>query len=327
MKKLAKILLILFVLTLAIPCFVACREKAYNLDTLKYYLLDDGTYEVGIGEDRDLSEIVIPSRHRGRSVTKIEDDAFSYCSSLTSITIPNTVTSIGDNAFMGCSSLTSITIHNNVTSIGYGAFSYCSSLTSIKIPNSVSSIDGNAFAYCSALIIYCEAESEPSGWYDWNSSDRPVVWDYKNNEVADDGCIYTVIGGLYFSLKDGDAVVINQPSKITTANIPSSVTYKGNTYVVTSIDVYAFSSSPLLTSITIPDSVTSIGEYAFSYCDSLTSITIPNSVTSIGDSAFRNCSSLTIYCEAKSQPSGWPNNWNEFDWGGNYCPVVWGYEE
>ena len=63
--------------------------------------------------------------------------------------------------------------------------------------------------------------------------------------------------------------------------IPSSVTYSGNTYAVTSIGDYAFSRCSGLTSITIPNSVTSIGSGAFYSCRGLTSITIPNSVTSI----------------------------------------------
>ena len=61
--------------------------------------------------------------------------------------------------------------------------------------------------------------------------------------------------------------------------IPSSVTYSGNTYAVTSIGDYAFSRCSGLTSITIPNSVTSIGSGAFSCCRGLTSITFPNSVT------------------------------------------------
>ncbi|WP_242403069.1 leucine-rich repeat protein, partial [Prevotella scopos] len=47
------------------------------------------------------------------------------CSSLTSVTIPNSVTTIGDNAFIGCSSLTSVTIPNSVTRIGSEAFRNC----------------------------------------------------------------------------------------------------------------------------------------------------------------------------------------------------------
>lgn len=68
--------------------------------------------------------------------------------------------------------------------------------------------------------------------------------------------------------------------------IPSSVTYSGNTYAVTSIGSSAFAYCSGLTSITIPNSVTSIGYAAFSGCSGLTLITIPNSVTSIGRSAF-----------------------------------------
>ena len=44
------------------------------------------------------------------------------CSSLTSVTIPDSVTSIGGYAFMNCSCLTSVTIPDSVTSIGYNAF-------------------------------------------------------------------------------------------------------------------------------------------------------------------------------------------------------------
>ena len=85
------------------------------------------------------------------SVTSIEKEAFSYCSSLTSITIPNSVTSIGDSAFLDCISLTSITIPNSVTCIGDSAFFNCSSLTSIVIPDGVTGIGCFAFSCCSSL--------------------------------------------------------------------------------------------------------------------------------------------------------------------------------
>lgn len=88
---------------------------------------------------------------------------------------------------------------------------------------------------------------------------------------------------------------------------------------VTSIGSYAFSGRTGLTNITIPDSVTSIVQDAFEGCTGLTSITIPDSVTSIGERAFSDCPTLTIFCEAKSKPKGWDDDWNP-----DNRPVVWG---
>lgn len=81
----------------------------------------------------------------------IPSSAFSHCSSITSITIPNGVTSIGPYTFYGCSSLTSIAIPDSVTSIGSQTFFDCSSLTSITIPDSVRSIGDDAFLICTKL--------------------------------------------------------------------------------------------------------------------------------------------------------------------------------
>lgn len=106
---------------------------------------------VSIGTDAfnycySLTSITIPD-----SITSIGDYVFHDCYSLASIIIPNGVTSIGEKAFYDCYSLASITIPNNVTSIGMDAFNYCSSLISITIPDSVTSIEGGAFYYCRSL--------------------------------------------------------------------------------------------------------------------------------------------------------------------------------
>ncbi|MFV0599312.1 MAG: leucine-rich repeat domain-containing protein [Bacteroidales bacterium] len=77
--------------------------------------------------------------------------AFSGCSGLTSITIPNSVTSIGANTFMDCNRLTSIIIPDSVTNICSGLFWGCSELISIQIPNTVNLIKDMAFFYCDKL--------------------------------------------------------------------------------------------------------------------------------------------------------------------------------
>ena len=178
-------------------------------------------------------------------------------------------------------------------SIGSYAFYNCSSLTCITIPNSVASIGEGAF-YCSCLTFYCEEESKPSGWvYNWKFSGSPVVWDCNNNEVADDGYIYIVVDGIRYGIKDGVAKVVGQPRNIAVANIPESISYKGVSYSVTSIDDCAFQNCYYLKSVTIPDTITCISYGAFDYCTSLICITIPKSVTYIGHYAFNNCSSLT----------------------------------
>jgi hypothetical protein len=87
----------------------------------------------------------------GNNITAEEAMGFSYCSSLSSITIPANVNIIGDYAFLGCSGLSSLNIPNSVTFIGDHAFSGCSGLTSEEIPNSVISIGDYAFNGCSGL--------------------------------------------------------------------------------------------------------------------------------------------------------------------------------
>ena len=75
--------------------------------------------------------------------------------------------------------------------------------------------------------------------------------------------------------------------------IPSSISYEGTTYNVTSIGNSAFNLCSSLTSVTIPNSVTSIGWAAFNMCTGLTAITIPESVTSIDGVPFCNCTNLS----------------------------------
>ena len=93
-----------------------------------------------------LTSVTIPD-----SVTLIGNSAFNDCTSLTSVTIPDSVTSIGSTAFSNCTSLTSVTIPNSVTSIGGGAFNACTSLTSITIPDGVTSIGNYTFYQCYSL--------------------------------------------------------------------------------------------------------------------------------------------------------------------------------
>lgn len=88
------------------------------------------------------------------SVTSITDTTFYSCTSLSSITIPNSVTTIGEYKFSTCTSLSSITIPDSVTTIGNSAFRDCSGLTSVIIGSSVKQLGYQVFSGCMSITTF-----------------------------------------------------------------------------------------------------------------------------------------------------------------------------
>ena len=126
------------------------RGEAPVSPSLKYEIKGDAVTITG-GDKKVSGALTILATIEGKAVTSIGNGAFMFCSSLTSITIPDGVTSIGHAAFLLCSSLTSIPIPDSVTSIGDSVFDRCTSLTSITIPKSVTSIGHQTFDGCNSL--------------------------------------------------------------------------------------------------------------------------------------------------------------------------------
>ena len=292
----------------------------------------DAGYSV-TGYEGTPTVVVIPDTHEGLPVTSIGGSAFSGCTSLTSITIPDSVTSIGGSAFSGCDSLASVTIPDSVTSIGDYAFAYCTFLASVTIPDSVTSIGSFTFYICTSLTSLTIPDSVTSigsgafwGCYKlievYNKSSLDItagstangyVGGYaKHVYTEEDGSWLTDTEDGFRFFYDGETgYLVAYLGDETELTLPDSFTaYDGTEVTSYQIYYYAFlnthrmlheligsnasmSHPSSLTSVTIGNSVTSIGMYAFGYCDSLTSVTIPDSVKSIGDGAFLYCDTLT----------------------------------
>ena len=262
---------------MVVLCAVCAGAETYG--DFEYGVLDDGTVQITDCET-GAEKVVIPDTIDGKSVTSIGEFAFFDCTSLTSITIPNSVTEIGWYAFYGCSSLPSVTIPDSVTNIGWWAFKDCINLTSVTIPDSVTSIGDEAFIGCTSLAKI-EVADKNTNYVSVNG----VLYDKNTTTLI---CYPTGKKDKNFRIIDGvtniGGGVFRDCINLTNVTIPDSVTSIGNC---------AFEDCVNLTNIVIPDSVTEIGYWAFSGCKSLTSITIPDNVSKIDSGTFNGCASLT----------------------------------
>ena len=252
--------------------------------------------------DPSVTKANIPHTIKGVTVTSIGGSAFRYCTSLTSVTIPDSVTSIGGWAFTDCASLTSVTIPDGVTSIGEYTFSWCTSLTSATIPDSVTSIGEFAFHNCKSLTSMTIPRSVVSIGYD------AFGWCESLTSVTILDGVRSIGNSAFTDCKSLTSVTI--PNSVTSigrgafsscASLTGVWVAEGNSHYVSDASGVLFNKDKTtlvqcpgaFAVYTIPGSVTSIGDDAFSGCASLTSVTIPDSVTSIGNYAFSCCGSLT----------------------------------
>lgn len=185
--------------------------------------------------------VVIPSVYQDGVVTSIGSYAFSGCSGLTSITIPDSVTSVGSDAFSGCGNLEKVTVDDlsSWIEIDFGN----ATANPLNYDETDFYVKDEKYEFGAELII--PEGTDRIGSYVFNG--------YTGLTKITIPDSVTIIGSFAFSYCSG----------LTSITIPDSVT---------SIGMAAFCNCIGLTSITIPDSVTSIGTWAFCNCSSLTSI-------------------------------------------------------
>jgi len=264
----------------------------------RFDLYEDGTATI-VEYSGSATNLTVPDKFDYITVTGIGDYAFANCTTLRSITIPNSIKTIGDGAFIRCSALASVSLPQNLAAIKYSTFTDCSSLESIMIPNTVMYIGEQAFAGCTSLTAIAipnsvsyivqnafygaglRSVSIPASVVDIGRNAFAFCRSLTAITVDTANPTYKSIGGVLFNAS-ADTLLMYPAGGSTAYTIPDSVK-----------NIYhdAFFGCANLSSVTIPDNVTSIGQYAFRNCVSLTSITIPASVTNIWSGAFSNCSS------------------------------------
>lgn len=242
------------------------------------------------------------------AVTSIGASAFSYCSNLELITIPNSVKEIGQLAF-GHSGLTYIEIPESITSISTQMLESCTSLTEVVIPKSVTSIGANAFDGCNILtsINLPETVTEINhyafkGCSNLESIDIPhsVTWigfgafqdcaSFKEVVIPNS---VTRIFPLAFSncsalqsvaILDGEGVLLFDSNvfsgvQLNTLNIGRNIDYDSE---------FPFAYQTSLKNLTFSNTVTSFDWDPFRCCTDLESIVLPNCLTKIEDNMFED---------------------------------------
>ena len=129
----------------------------YNDNYYNYFTSNDVIGSYAFSGCSGLTSLTLPD-----GITKIGNHAFSCCSGLTSLNLPAGITKISDGAFQYCSGLTSLTLPAGITEISDGTFWGCNGLTSLTLPAGITWIGDYAFYWCRELTsIYVYAKKVP----------------------------------------------------------------------------------------------------------------------------------------------------------------------
>lgn len=272
--------------------FSECEKLEYNkYDNALYLGSADNPYHALIKAENT----GIESCEINENTVVIAGEAFSDCKRLTNVAIPGAVVTIDVNAFWGCTGLESIAVSDSIVTMGDGAFKFCDGLKRVDITDLA--------AWCNIVFenIYNPMNSNPL-FYARNLYVNGVQLTYfvvpdnvtRINDYAFAGC-----------------------DSITSLNLND----------VTVVGEFAFAMCGDLCNVAITKSVQRIEHRAFANCKSLKSIVIPKSVKYMGSyvfgSEFENRGIEKIYCEAKSQPAEWHENWAY----NLAIPIIWNCNE
>ncbi len=229
------------------------------------------------------------SAERGASVTGcVLDETFSGTLELPSSLEGHPVTSIAPRAFSGCTALLSLHLPDSVKSIGIQAFKDCSLMSEIRLPAQGCQLGDLLFDGCTAL----SSLHIPQGIDTYFS--RPLSASFLT-DITFDAQVTVIPDGLFWgcaklssidlpdSITRIESSAFERCTSLRSISIPRSVR---------TIEYSTFSGCTALAHVSIPDSVTDIHAQAFANCTSLASVRIPDSVKFIRDEVFSGCTAL-----------------------------------
>lgn len=241
---------------------------------------------------------------------------YSYRDQIERIVVEDGISVLGDYSFSGCSSVTSVSLPNSLNELGAGCFFLCLKLETINLPSSIHTFKESAFYYCSSLttITIPEGVTEltASNLFDQCNSLTSITLPSTLKKLGGDYFSNTFyhISNIYFNgtLKQWLNISFGSSLPMTSA---CNLYINGEKLVnltlpegIVNIPNRAFQYVQL-DSVSIPDSVVNIGDTAF-YGSSLLSVRMSDSITNIGAGAFSNCSNLkNVYYVGDS--SKWDN--------------------
>lgn len=287
--------------------------QSVTIDGVVYSVNGDHAYVSG--NDGTVTDVIIPDvvniSGQDYPVTEIGTNAFMYCSSMTSLVLPENLTSIASCALYECTSLTELRIPSKVTSIGWNALVGMKSLKLIEL--NFEYIPGMEVLFSDmegrAIDLICHSTVVP----EILCTERYSPNSHGGGGLVPTNTILYVPKGMYYSylekypnhkiidIVEGEDFVFDTyvedciryantgAVELTDKTLTEYTIKEGTTLLAAGL----FSNCTNMTNISIPSSVVSIGTNTFYGCSALTSLVLPETVTSIGPQAFYNCSSLT----------------------------------
>ena len=285
---------------------VVTDDSTFIVDGIGYRILDSGKEAAVSRIDETLTEANVPKEANGYRIVRIDEGAFSQCTELKRVTIPDSVTEIAAGAFYYCFALESLEIPDSVTEIGTHAFANCYALHEIKLPPHLKAIPEFAFYYDIGL----EEVTIPDGVQSIGAQSFVYCYSLRKlhipasvTEIAD-YAIVSCMGLDSFDLDPANqAYTVDGSGVLLTADGTRLIAYPAGKQDesftvpehVTSVAPYAVSGAVKLKQVILPEDVTELGDGAFSDCQSLTEINSPKALKEIPSCLFAGCFALTAF--------------------------------